>query len=460
MNAVPQNVLQKLFRSWETVHPYNAAQAVKLRGAPDEGTVVGAWEAALAALQLGPTRINGDAPSHLDFTSRFTFRVSELLPRRGKPLPATSASSARPSVHHLAGLTSSNGAATTLLTPLVSLQEHLSSELNRPFAEYVDGWPFRPFLLRDGENSWIGLSYRHCVADSVSIRMVLREWLGRLGCPSQPVRGPLTHIDESYWKLFAARDSRVRLNQTLSTFIRGHQRLRSAQKPMTSGKRDYPVRVVLGEAPEGMITELRRECRSRELRVSDVMLTALLKSARSHVPLQLRHNRRDVAVGCIVNLRPYARRDLADAFGLYLGFTSIVCSPKDFASKSGLLEEVQKQTAMHRHLGIGPACTVWVNAGLTLGRFMPKPRLYHFYRKSMPLAAGLSSVSMRRDDSLGPEVLDYVRISPTGPIAPAVLSTTEMNGRLSLALTYRPSVLSEQSARLMLDDFVAALRIS
>jgi len=408
MNAVPPNVLQKLFRSWETVHPYNAAQVVKVCGAPAQANVAGAWNAALAALQLGPAGINCE----------------------------------------------------TLLTPSLSLDEHLSAELNRPFADDVDAWPFRPFLLRDGDNSWIGLTYRHCVADSVSIRIVLREWLGRLAGASPAARGPVTHVDESYWKLFAARDGRVRLDQTISTFIRGHQRLRSAQKPVTSGDQDYPVRVALGEAPAGLIDALRRDCRLREARVSDVMLASLLNSARRHVPLQLRHNRRDVAVGCIVNLRPFARRDLADAFGLYLGFTSIVCSPKDFSSRSKLLQKVRRQTAMQRRHGIAPACTVWVNAGLTLGRFMPKPRLYHFYRKSMPLAAGLSSVRIRVGDSLGPEVLDYVRISPTGPIAPAVLSTTEMNGRLSLALTYRPSVLSEQSARAMLDDFVDALRVS
>jgi hypothetical protein len=289
---------------------------------------------------------------------------------------------------------------------------------------------------------------------------VLREWLGQLTCDNRRGRAALAHIDESYWNLFAARDGRVRLDQTISTFIRGHQRLRTAQKPATSGERDYPVRVLLGQAPDGMIEALREECRDRQIRMSDVMLAALLKIAHDHVPLQLRHNRRDVAVGCIVNLRPYARRNLSDAFGLYLGFTSIVCSPRDFSSGSALLQKVQKQTAKQRELGIAPACTVWVNAGLTLGRFMPKPRLYHFYRKSMPLAAGLSSVHLRAEDTFGPEVLDYVRISPTGPIAPAVLSTTEMNGKLSLALTYRPSVVSDQSARTMLDDFVQALRMS
>ncbi len=56
------------------------------------------------------------------------------------------------------------------------------------------------------------------------------------------------------------------------------------------------------------------------------MLTALLETVRRHVPLQPRQNRRDVAVGCIVNLRPYAVRNLSNTFGLFLGFTSIVCA--------------------------------------------------------------------------------------------------------------------------------------
>jgi hypothetical protein len=78
----------------------------------------------------------------------------------------------------------------------------------------------------------------------------------------------------------------------------------------------------------------------------------------------------------------------------------------------------------------------------------------------MPLAAGLSSVRIGTDDSLGPSVLDYVRVAPTGPVAPAVLSTTEMDGQLSLALTYRPALLGEDSALAVLDDFVQQLRLS
>jgi hypothetical protein len=402
------------------VHPYNAAQATKIRGKPSARDVGNAWRDAIAALQLTPQKLN-----------------------------------------HQFSRSEENGAdcspPVTLQQPVISLSEHLSAELNRPFSDEPGKWPFRPFLLSDREDSWIGLIYRHCVADSVAIRLVLREWIWRLARNPNHRASPVSQTHDNYWKLFAAHDGKLRLGQTLSSFVRGHHRLRSAQKPATSGAADCLARVVLGHAPDGLIQDLRERCRARGVRTSDVMLAALLETARRHVPLQSRPNRQNVAVGCIVNLRPYADRNLANTFGLYLGFTSVVGSSRDFSSRNSLLEAVRRQTALQRRDGIALACTMWVHAGLALGRFMPRRRLYHFYRKSMPLAAGLSSVRLGDEDAFGSEVLDYVRVAPTGPIAPAVLSTTEMNGRLSLALTYRPAVLGEDSARAIINDFVEVL---
>jgi NRPS condensation-like uncharacterized protein len=420
MKSGTLNVVEKLFRSWETVHPYNAAQAAKIRGKLHSTDVEDAWRDAITALQLTPHRLN-----------------RQSSPSEGNEFDQS--------------------APVTLQQPAVLLHEHLSAELNRSFFDEPGQWPFRPFLLSDGQHSWIGLTYRHCVADSVSIRLILRNWISRLPGNANLPPSPVNLTCDNYWKLFAAHDGSVRLGQTLSSFVRGHHRLRSAQKPASSGAADCLARVILGQAPEGMMDALRKRCRTRGVRTNDVMLAALLETARRRVPLQRRSNRHDVAVGCIVNLRPYADRNLANTFGLFLGFTNVVGSPKDFSTRLGLLKAVRRQTALQRRGGIAPACTVWVHAGLALGHFMPRRRLYHFYRKSMPLAAGLSSVRLGDEETFGSDVLDYVRVSPTGPIAPAVLSTTETDGRLSLALTYRPAIMGEDSARAILDDFVEEL---
>jgi hypothetical protein len=54
-------------------------------------------------------------------------------------------------------------------------------------------------------------------------------------------------------------------------------------------------------------------------------------------------------------------------------------------------------------------------------------------------------------------VLDYLRISPTGPMIPAVLSTTTLGDRLQLGFTYRQALLSEPQAGQMLKRFIDRL---
>ncbi len=58
MNAAPINIFQKLMRKWDAVHPYNAAQAMKLIGEPDHDALQTSWQAALKATGLVSLVIN------------------------------------------------------------------------------------------------------------------------------------------------------------------------------------------------------------------------------------------------------------------------------------------------------------------------------------------------------------------------------------------------------------------
>jgi hypothetical protein len=118
------NVFQRLARTWDSVHPYNAGQACLARGAFETGVLDGAWNAALGAFS---------------FHSVPPQRVDAVL----DDLPA-----------------------------------HYETELNRGFAS--DGLPFRAFAKGGGGSTWLGITYRHWAADSFSVRRLLREWLGRL----------------------------------------------------------------------------------------------------------------------------------------------------------------------------------------------------------------------------------------------------------------------------------------
>jgi hypothetical protein len=56
-----------------------------------------------------------------------------------------------------------------------------------------------------------------------------------------------------------------------------------------------------------------------------------------------------------------------------------------------------------------------------------------------------------------PLVLDYLRISPTGPLIPLVFTLTTIGGRLSLCVTYRATSMLPEHAEGIVADFVKRL---
>jgi hypothetical protein len=65
-----------------------------------------------------------------------------------------------------------------------------------------------------------------------------------------------------------------------------------------------------------------------------------------------------------------------------------------------------------------------------------------------------------RDAAAGgdePRVLDYLRISPVGPLIPVVFTLTTIGGRLSLCVTYRTTAFHADRLSSLVDDFVERL---
>ncbi len=417
MNAARLNLLQRLIRTWEQVHPYNAAQFATISGSVSLDRVQSAWTQAIHSLGIGPITIEG--------------RSVHFTPADDACDPVTE------------------------LPACTSVADHLSDELNRKFAD-LDGSPFRPFIAAASDGTQIcGIVYRHWVADSSSVRRLLGDWIVRLSCSKQSRQ---THLNGSippgYLDLCARRHSGAGLEGHVLDLFRQHNRLRRVRKPV-SGATDFSVRVLLGEVPDGVAGELRATCRRQGLKVSDALLAALAEACQRHVPFQARENRRDVAVGNIVDLRSYAGRDVDD-FGLYLGFTHLVCRPDELSDWPRLLRSTARQNLTHRRSGVTHSSTAWWMTALAWQRWLPPGRLYHCYRKEFPLAGGLSNVRL---DALLPTwngstpILNYTRIAPTGPVAPVVMTTTTLGNRLRMALTYRPAVVDDARAAALLDTF-------
>src|SRR5258706_3677489 len=59
MTKAPINVFQRLARQWDEMHPYNAAQVLKIEGTPSPSALQEAWHDALNDLGLGRVHVNG-----------------------------------------------------------------------------------------------------------------------------------------------------------------------------------------------------------------------------------------------------------------------------------------------------------------------------------------------------------------------------------------------------------------
>jgi hypothetical protein len=412
MDVLSLNMFQRLVRSWEAVHPYNAAQVLKLSGQPDPAAITGAWHRSLAAVGLGRVRANGACFGY------------EILNGEADRYPVRT------------------------LPPGTSLEFHLSNALNQPF-DNVDEPPLRPFLIPLDGAFYLGLTYRHWIADSASIRLLMREWCARLLDPKLAAPNPPRIAQQGYWDLYGSRRGQLRIDQAVLSLFRSHMRFRTVQKVHMLGAGDFPVRVSIRELPFAAINALRLAARRRGATVGDALQAALAIACHRQVPLQRRPDRRDIAIGNIVDLRSHADCDLSNTFGFYLGFTHVACRRQDMNDFDRVIQSVSQQNNARRRDGVAQHSVAALIAGLVAER-LGKPRnVYRLYRKEIPMAAGLSNVNL---DGSWPErlcptpLLQYIRVSPTGPMAPLVLTTTTLRSHMQMAITYRSGLLSEEDA--------------
>jgi hypothetical protein len=183
----------------------------------------------------------------------------------------------------------------------------------------------------------------------------------------------------------------------------------------------------------------------------------------------LHFSRQQVGGGTIVDIRDAASEPLEKVFGLFLSSYAVLLDNPEQRS----VESVMKETAAETGRIKRTFETVRRYWALAMARFS-----YDMYEssrfrasllhKTVPHVAGISNVNMTgswadgkapagTNGTPGPHVLDYLRISPAGPLSPLVFTLTTIGGRLSLCVTYRTAAFREERARGVVDDFVRRL---
>lgn len=417
------NIFQRLVRQWDTVHPYNAAQVLRLAGKPDLLTIRRAWQAALVALGLGPVRVSGQ-----DF--RFESVNGNAIDFDVLVLPSD-----------------------------VKLEDHISREMNRPF----DGdqeLPLRPFVLEGEGSFYFGVIYQHWIADSVSIRILLREWFTRVYDPAAAHETPTVIPRGGYWAHFGPQRSRWHMGGQFLTLFRSASRFRSVRKLRTQGSGDFNLRFLQQKVDAGLLEQLLGVAHRNHVTLNDLFLAVIADVCDRFNPTRSIPRRKDLALGMIVDLRSRARRDMSRVFGLFLGFANVVCRREDLQNWPRLVRQIARQTKIHKETDSPQASAVWMFAALTAARFVPVHKTFRFYRKHMPLAGGISNVNLNPTWAVKyhpAPLLEYIRVSPTGPMVPLVFTTTTLGNDLAFGLTYRSALFSDELAEKIAATFKARL---
>jgi len=449
--VVQLNAFQILMRRWSKLHAYNAGQVVRVSGAPDRERWKRAAEAVIGELGLGKPRFtNGD-------------EAVQFTPAAEVPI-------------ELAG----NGGR--------DLETFFNEELNRPFA--VGDLPIRFCILpaapaAGGETHYLAAVYDHWIADSRAMRELMHRIFERYLSPEAHTHLPPLTLDvPSFKTLFGRHVGPLRRWTAMRESLKNIWRHRHGYRLNLSDPLDFASRFVYRALPEGLIDRLYRFAKSQGASVNDLFIAVIAQATGAYtaadrlgkIKKPLHFSRRQVGIGTIVDIRDAASQPLDRVFNLYLSSYAVLLDNPEKRSAGDLTREIAAETGRIKKTYE----TVRRYWALVMARFW-----YDMYEssrfrasllhKTVPLVAGISNVNMTGSwadsktdngkaegvgvgaDGGGPRVLDYLRISPAGPLIPLVFTLTTIRGRLSLCVTYRTTSFRAEKLTEIVDDFVRRL---
>ena len=414
-------------RQWEAVHPYNAAQIMRLAGRADAGAAAAAWNDAVISLGLGPLTIR-----------RGRFQYS--------PSPST--------------LGEGKGGGPAILLPVgTDLADHVSRELNRPF-ESNHYLPFRPFLIQESDSYFAGVVYQHWTADSSSIRALMRQWFCLMVDPAQARHQAMSMPRGGYLRYFGPKKCQCGWGAQTLMFAQSSRRLRQVRRLDDPRSSDMTMRTTIHRlGPTALATALP-SARRRGATLNDLFLACIAQVCDQYVPSRFTRRRRDLALATIVDLRSRSREKLDDLFGLFLGYANVICAQDDLADFPALLGSIAAQTRRHKAVDEAQASATWMAVAMLACAFHPRAKRVPFFRKHVPLSAGISNVNLNQSwcAAYYPRpLMEYLRVSPTGPMVPVIFTPTTLGNDLHFALTYRTAVISAAAAQGMAQRFIELL---
>jgi hypothetical protein len=439
--AIKLNAFQALMRRWSRMHPYNAGQVMEITGAPDLGRWKHAVESVIGEMGFGKPRFS-DNDTVVEFS------------------PAGEA---------------------TIEQSQQDLSSFFNDELNRPFA--AGDLPLRFCVLPHQPSNGHGVShyfaavYDHWIGDSRAMRELMHRIYDRYQHPEGSRLPPLTLDAPNFNKLFRKHVGRLSRMAAIRESIKNVWRHRHGFRVNIAEPVNFNSGFLYRILPPGLIEKVYRDAKSSGASVNDLFIAAVgqtlgafTAAERARRKKKAFHFRRgQIGIGTIVDIRDSASEPLDRVFNLYLSSYTVLLKNPEHRPLDSLMKEVARKT---RHIKKTFA-TVKGFWALVMARFWydtyDVPRFQaQLLHKAVPVVAGISNVNMTgswadvpppagKAGEDTPRILDYLRISPTGPLSPLVFTLTTIRDRLSLCITYRTTAFTDAEARALADDFVKRL---
>lgn len=403
---------QQLMRQWSARAPYNAAHVMRVSGAPD----LERWRDAIA-----------EATQPLGFGGRTV------------PLELSS----------------------------VWLDQQIADELNRSFSG--DALPLRAFVLQDTATThWLGVTFDHWFADSRSMRALMRRIFAAYAGGGSQI--PPLRVNAVGAEREAGAFGHL---SAISSAVRNYWRHRRAVRIAFRAPADFRSGFLSMDLPPGSLDHIRSIAKAAGATVNDVFVAAAaqvlgVRTAKDRLVnrrrARLLRPRDRVAIASAVDLRGSKPDSDEDAFGFTLGYFSVILDEPERVSLTELTAAVARQTGSSKGTARARQLDLNLRVAGWLWNQRQKPSAQaELFPKAMPLVAGISNVNLtgswcdQEPGGDGPAVLDYLRVSPVGPLLPMVFTLTTVRDRLSLCFTHRTIAFQRTTAQQLTRAFVQRL---
>jgi hypothetical protein len=181
---------------------------------------------------------------------------------------------------------------------------------------------------------------------------------------------------------------------------------------------------------------------------NDLLIAILLAALSPFVGEARRGQRRhELAVASIVNIRNDLVPGNAANFGQFLSSFRISHPVPAGIPLRELAQDIHAQTTRIKRDKLYLQTLIVMRIGGVLWRFLSPERRAGFHAKSYPVWFGITPLDVRtlwqRAGENAP-VPEYVRVVPTGPLAPLVVAATTDGAGLALGLSFRTTAFSRE----------------